>query len=39
MGSTITFPRPDGQQVQGYLAEPKVASGAPGVVVIQEWWA
>ena len=38
MGSTITFPRPDGQQVQGYLAEPKVASGAPGVVVIQEWW-
>ena len=38
MGSTITFPRPDGQQVQGYLAEPKVAAGAPAVVVIQEWW-
>ncbi len=38
MGSTITFPRPDGQQVQGYLAEPKGATGAPGVVVIQEWW-
>ena len=38
MGKTITFPRPDGQQVQGYLAEPKVAAGAPAVVVIQEWW-
>ena len=41
MGSTVTFPRPDGQTVQGYLAEPKGATattGAPGIVVIQEWW-
>ena len=36
--STITFKRPDGQPVQGYLAEPRNATGAPGVVVIQEWW-
>lgn len=38
MGSTVSFKRPDGQSVQGYLAEPAQASGAPGVVVIQEWW-
>lgn len=37
MGSTISFPRPDGQSVDGYLAEP-ATPGAPGVVVIQEWW-
>ena len=38
MGTTITFKRPDGQDVQGYLAEPAHAEGAPAVVVIQEWW-
>ncbi|MEQ1805512.1 MAG: dienelactone hydrolase family protein [Burkholderiaceae bacterium] len=38
MGTTVSFKRPDGQIVQGYLAEPAQASGAPGVVVIQEWW-
>ena len=38
MGSTVSFKRPDGQNVQGYLAEPAQATGAPGVVVIQEWW-
>ena len=38
MGSTVSFKRPDGQSVQGYLAEPAQATGAPGVVVIQEWW-
>jgi carboxymethylenebutenolidase len=38
MGSSITFKRPDGQSVQGYLAEPAKAAGGPGVVVIQEWW-
>ena len=38
MGSTITFTRPDGQSVQGYLAEPANPVGAPAVVVIQEWW-
>lgn len=36
MGSTISFRRPDGQPVDGYLAEP--ASSGPGIVVIQEWW-
>ncbi len=38
MGTTITFKRPDGQSVQGYLAEPAQVAGAPAVVVIQEWW-
>ena len=38
MGKMIEFKRPDGQSVQGYLAEPAQAAGAPGVVVIQEWW-
>lgn len=37
MGQMISFRRPDGQNVQGYLAEPAGGS-APGVVVIQEWW-
>ena len=37
--STITFQRPDGQSVQGYLSEPAgAARGGPAVVVIQEWW-
>ena len=38
MGPMISFQRPDGQAVQGYLAEPAQGGGAPGVVVIQEWW-
>src|SRR4026208_57292 len=45
MGKMISFKRPDGQSVNGYLAEPAKdpsasarKSGAPGVVVIQEWW-
>ena len=37
MGKMISFQRPDGQTVAGYLAEP-AQGGAPGVVVIQEWW-
>lgn len=37
-GSMITFERPDGQEIQGYLAKPTKEEGAPGVVVIQEWW-
>jgi carboxymethylenebutenolidase len=37
-GSMITFSRPDGQQVQGYLAKPQKLEGAPAIVVIQEWW-
>ena len=46
MGQTVQFTRPDGQTVNGYLAEPvadpatepKNAKSAPGIVVIQEWW-
>jgi len=38
MGHTVSFQRPDGQSVQGYLAEPATPEGKPGVVVIQEWW-
>jgi carboxymethylenebutenolidase len=38
MGKTVEFQRPDGQGVQGYLAEPAAAGGAPGLVIIQEWW-
>jgi carboxymethylenebutenolidase len=38
MGQTISYNRPDGQSVQGYLAEPDAAAGAPAVVVLQEWW-
>lgn len=38
MGSMVSFQRPDGTAVQGYLAEPAAAEQAPGVVVIQEWW-
>jgi carboxymethylenebutenolidase len=34
----VSFQRPDGQTVQGYLAEPAQRSGAPAIVVIQEWW-
>jgi carboxymethylenebutenolidase len=37
MGKMISFQRPDGQTVAGYLAEP-AQGAAPGVVVIQEWW-
>jgi carboxymethylenebutenolidase len=36
MGKTIEFKRPDGQALEGYLAD--TGSGAPGIVVIQEWW-
>ncbi len=37
MGKTVSFKRPDGKDVSGYLAEPAGGKG-PGVVVIQEWW-
>jgi carboxymethylenebutenolidase len=38
MGTTISFNRPDGKKVDGYLAEPANAANAAGIVVIQEWW-
>jgi carboxymethylenebutenolidase len=38
MGTMISFSRPDGKSLQGYLAEPQNAAGAPAIVVIQEWW-
>lgn len=38
MGSIVSFQRPDGKSVQGYLAEPAQGSNAPAIVVIQEWW-
>jgi|SRR5579862_972537 len=37
MGKTIDFTRPDGKQAPGYLAQ-SAADGAPGVVMIEEWW-
>src|SRR3954471_7135149 len=45
MGKMTSYTRPDGKSVSGYLAEPAQGSsaserksGAPGLVVIQEWW-
>ena len=38
MGKTISFNRPDGKSVNGYLAEPPTGGKAPAMVVIQEWW-
>src|ERR1700678_1700003 len=38
MGTTISFNRPDGKKIDGYLAEPVGRAEAPGIVVIQEWW-
>ena len=37
-GATVSFKRPDGKNVQGYLATPAHTKGAPAIVVIQEWW-
>ena len=38
MGKSVSFKRPDGKSVNGYLTEPKAGAKAPGMVVIQEWW-
>jgi carboxymethylenebutenolidase len=38
MAKMIVYKRPDGQSVNGYLAEPANNPKAPGIVVIQEWW-
>ena len=37
MGVMMSFQRPDRKAAQGYLAKAGHA-GAPGVVVLQEWW-
>jgi carboxymethylenebutenolidase len=37
MGKTVSFNRPDGKSVNGYLAEPAAGAKAPAMVVIQEW--
>ena len=34
----IEYKRPDGKSIKGYLTECMQPQGAPGVVVIQEWW-
>lgn len=38
MGETIEFNCPGGAAAPGYLATPAAGDGAPGIVVIQEWW-
>src|SRR3990170_3164359 len=38
MTKMVTFNRPDGNSVEGYLAEPAAGGNAPAMVVIQEWW-
>ncbi len=38
MTKMISYKRPDGRSVDGYLAESVSAANAPGIVVIQEWW-
>ena len=38
MGKTVSYQRPDGGSVNGYLAEGARGAHAPGIVVIQEWW-
>jgi carboxymethylenebutenolidase len=38
MGTKVSFARLDSKMLEGYLAEPSDADGAPAVVVIQEWW-
>src|SRR5215813_9683946 len=36
--SSMSFSRPDGKECSGFYVEPVTGNGAPGVVVIQEWW-
>jgi carboxymethylenebutenolidase len=38
MGQIVDVRRPDGGTCPAYLSTPENAAGAPGVVVIQEWW-
>ncbi|NPT40551.1 dienelactone hydrolase family protein [Paraburkholderia sp. 1N] len=34
----VGFKRPDGHELDGYLAAPDDQTGAPAVLVLQEWW-
>ena len=34
----VTYANRDGVEVSGFLAKPQAADGAPGVIVIHEWW-
>jgi len=38
MGASIEFVRPDGKTAPGYFAAAPSRAGAPGVVLIEEWW-
>ena len=38
MDKRITFDRPDGATCPAYYVQPNARDGAPGVVVLQEWW-
>ena len=38
MGTDVSYQRPDGQSVNGYLSAPAAAGPSPGLVVLQEWW-
>lgn len=39
MSEVVTFRRPDGKSVNGYLADPTgTQPGAPGLIIVQEWW-
>lgn len=38
MAEHISFKRPDGKSAPGVYMAPAQADGAPGLVVIQEWW-
>jgi len=34
----IRFARPDGKEIDGYLAMPEAGENSPAVVVVPEWW-
>lgn len=38
MSATIEFTRPDGKKAPGYYTEGTGGAGAPGVVMLEEWW-
>jgi carboxymethylenebutenolidase len=38
MSNMIDFIRPDGKTAPGYLSLPAQGKGAPGVVMVEEWW-